>query len=254
MCDKKFALISGAGSGIGLACASALSHSHHILAVGRNEQTAEQIRRACGEDCRIVFMQCDLTKPEDAESRLAELLDRTHCQVEHFVHCAGALSLKPLRVLSAADFTSAFALAATAPALIMKVLMKKRINHQCLKSVVFISSILSGFAAKGYAAYSAAKAAQDGLMRNLALELAPAVRVNSVLPGALHTSQTAQIFENCQQAGVDYYSAYPLGRGSTAAIADAVCFLLSEKSAWITGQTLRVDGGRTILLEDLKFN
>ncbi len=252
--DKKFALITGASSGIGMECASALSLSHHILAVGRNAQSIELLRKRCSTQCRIVFLQSDLTEPEEAEAKLTALLQQSAYPIEFFVHCAGAFSVKPLRVLSAQDFTAAFSLAVTAPTLLIKVLMKKRINQQWLKSVVFISSIMSEFAARGYAVYAAAKAAQDALMRNLALELSPQVRVNSVLPGALKTAATAEIFESCEQKGIDYYAAYPLGRGNPADIAAAVSFLLSEQSAWITGQTLRVDGGRTLRLEDLKLS
>ena len=82
-------------------------------------------------------------------------------------------------------------------------------------------------------------------MRCLAVELAPKVRVNSVLPGAVRTRMTEGIFANGEVVA-RMNSQYPLGLGTASNIADAVSFLLSEKASWITGQQLTVDGGATI--------
>jgi len=82
-------------------------------------------------------------------------------------------------------------------------------------------------------------------MRCLAVELAPRVRVNSVLPGAVKTEMTDGIFADDEIAG-RMEKEYPLGIGSPEDIADMVRFLLSENAKWITGQQLTVDGGRTI--------
>ena len=82
-------------------------------------------------------------------------------------------------------------------------------------------------------------------MRCLAVELAPNVRVNSVLPGAVRTRMTEGIFANAEVVE-RMKGQYPLGLGNPANIADAVAFLLSEKASWITGQQVTVDGGATI--------
>ena len=82
-------------------------------------------------------------------------------------------------------------------------------------------------------------------MRCLAVELAPHVRINSVLPGAVRTRMTAAIFANLEVVE-RMKTHYPLGLGTPTNIADAVQFLLSDKASWITGQQLTVDGGATI--------
>ena len=82
-------------------------------------------------------------------------------------------------------------------------------------------------------------------MRCLAVELAPNVRVNSVLPGAIQTEMTGNIFEN-KEVLDRMAQMYPLGVGKPHDIFEMVEFLLSEKSRWITGQQFTVDGGRTI--------
>ena len=93
--------------------------------------------------------------------------------------------------------------------------------------------------------YGASKAALDGLMRSLAVELAPKVRVNSVLPGAVITEMTKSIFEN-EEVSQRMSAQYPLGIGLPNDIAEAVSFLVSDHARWITGQQLTVDGGRSI--------
>ena len=82
-------------------------------------------------------------------------------------------------------------------------------------------------------------------MKSLAMELAPNIRVNSVLPGAVRTSLTEHIFE--EEALINRMKeTYPLDLGSTIDIYEAVKFLLSNESRWITGQQIYVDGGRTV--------
>jgi NAD(P)-dependent dehydrogenase (short-subunit alcohol dehydrogenase family) len=124
------------------------------------------------------------------------------------------------------------------------VLMKKKINDRQLRSIVFISSIASKFGARGFSAYSASKGALDALMKSLAVELAPEVRANSVLPGGVRTRMTDRIFENTEMVA-KFERDYPLGIGEATDIVNAVEFLISEKSRWITGQQMIVDGGRT---------
>jgi NAD(P)-dependent dehydrogenase (short-subunit alcohol dehydrogenase family) len=82
-------------------------------------------------------------------------------------------------------------------------------------------------------------------MKSLAMELAPNIRVNAVLPGAVRTTLTEHIFED-ENLINRMKETYPLGLGTTTDIYDAVKFLLSDESRWITGQQLYVDGGRTV--------
>ena len=70
---------------------------------------------------------------------------------------------------------------------IISLLLKKNVNQRCLKNIIFISSILGKFGAKGHNLYSSTKAALDGLMKSLSVELAPEIRVNSILPGGVRT-------------------------------------------------------------------
>ena len=129
-------------------------------------------------------------------------------------------------------------------ALIAKVLTGKKQNDKTLKSAVFISSNISNFGAKAFSVYGSAKAGLDGLMRSLAMEFAPKVRINSVLPGGVRTRMTECMYQD-QELIDRMASTYPLGLGTVTNISDAVLFLLSDKASWITGQQITVDGGRT---------
>jgi 7-alpha-hydroxysteroid dehydrogenase len=109
-------------------------------------------------------------------------------------------------------------------------------------AVVNISSVVSRYAQKYFSAYGAAKAALDQLTRNLAQDFAPHVRINAVSPGTIMTDAlqrvlTPERLENMRKTT-------PMARmGEPEDIANAVLFLVSPASAWITGKILSVDGG-----------
>jgi NAD(P)-dependent dehydrogenase (short-subunit alcohol dehydrogenase family) len=173
------------------------------------------------------------------------MLAESHAGVDCFVHCAGAVHVLPARSASLDDVLESLNVNYVAAQQIIATLLKKRVNSGRLRSVVTISSIWSQFGARGHSLYCASKAALDGMVRALAVELAPDVRVNSVLPGGVRTPMAdvaladPEIIDNLRKN-------YPLGLGTPADIAAAVEFLMSEDARWITGQQLVVDGGRTV--------
>jgi NAD(P)-dependent dehydrogenase (short-subunit alcohol dehydrogenase family) len=151
--------------------------------------------------------------------------------------------MQPIKTVDVETIMSEFSTNLVSSALIVKTLINKRKNQSALDNVVFISSNISNRGAKAFGIYSATKSGLDGLMRSLSVELAPKVRVNSVLPGGIPTEMTKAIYE---ENGNSKEYLYPLGYGKPHYIADTVEFLLSNKSKWITGQQIVVDGGRTI--------
>jgi NAD(P)-dependent dehydrogenase (short-subunit alcohol dehydrogenase family) len=111
-------------------------------------------------------------------------------------------------------------------------------------SVVNVASIGGVATEVGIGWYNAAKAALIHLTRQLAVELAPAVRVNAVAPGLVRTQLARALWEPHEQ---EIAAALPLGRiGEPGDIADAITFLAGEGARWITGQTLVVDGGALV--------
>lgn len=101
------------------------------------------------------------------------------------------------------------------------------------------------FGARGFNLYCASKGVLDGFMRAHSVELAPNVRVNSVLPGAIRTSMTDTMM-NDSNLKSRFAEQCPLGIGKTSDVVSAIEFFISDKARWITGQELIVDGGRTV--------
>jgi NAD(P)-dependent dehydrogenase (short-subunit alcohol dehydrogenase family) len=99
--------------------------------------------------------------------------------------------------------------------------------------------------ASGYSVYSASKGAVNALSLSLAVELAPAVRVNAVLPGIIGTEMNREHFADPDFVAF-VQATHPLGFGRPEDVADAVEFLASDRARWITGQEMVVDGGRSV--------
>ena len=126
---------------------------------------------------------------------------------------------------------------------IVRLLTQKKVNKNALKSVTFISAIGSRIGGKGYSIYAASKGAINSLSLSLAVELAPAVRVNAVLPGTIETEMNKSHFAEAEFVQA-MQAIHPLGLGRPEDVVSAVEFLASDRARWITGQEIVVDGGR----------
>lgn len=241
---NQIVLITGASSGIGRQVAIDLSQDYSVILCGRNEENLNKTEEMCSPLHEHYAWKYDLGEITELENSLTQFLTERKLAVSYFVHCAGIMNMIPLKMVKYEVFEKALHINLTSVALIVKVLIKK-INQSALKSCVFISSNISNRGAKAFGIYGAAKSGLDGLMRNLSIELAPNVRLNSILPGAVHTEMTSDIFAN-EEVVERMKKTYPLGLGETKDISSAVVFLLSDKARWITGQQITVDGGRTI--------
>ena len=243
--QKSYILVTGASSGFGREIAVRLSENNPVVIHGRDRERLLETLAMCSPTGNHLIWEFDLSDVNSIEESLAQFLSENNCTVCGFVHSAGYMKQLPLKVLSVNAFQQSFNVNVVSAAMIVKVLMKRKINQGALKSIVLISSNVSNFGVKAFGAYAASKSAVDGLMRCLAVELAPVVRVNSVLPGGVRTTMTEHIYQNEEIADKEE-ATYPLGPGKPSDIAGAVKFLLSDDARWITGQQLFVDGGRTI--------
>ena len=243
--QREWALVTGASSGIGRSVAIELSRRYNLVLNGRDATRLEETKSVCCKDANICLWPLDLGKVDELSEFLMAFMRGKELRIASFVHCAGVSRLLPVRATKLDDLRDTFNTNVFAPFLIVQVLASRRINGDALKRVVFISSNISNRGSKAFSVYGASKSGLDGLMRCLAVELAPNVRVNSVLPGAVRTRMTESIFAN-DEVVARMKSQYPLGLGQTCNIADAVSFLLSDKASWITGQQITVDGGATI--------
>lgn len=242
--DLEWVLVTGSSSGIGKHVAVELSRHYRLILHGRDHMRLEETRTQCHVPSQHVIWRCDLSSIETVTPSLQTMLAEAGVRIIGFVHCAATLKVLPLRAQSLSAYRDNLNVNFLSAVEITSTLTRKKFNDGKLKSVVFISSIASMHGAKGFGAYSASKGALDSFMRVMAIEFAPDIRFNSVLPGAIMTPMTSTMFEDPQLVE-KFTREYPLGVGRPQDIFEVVDFLLSDRSRWITGQQFVVDGGRT---------
>ena len=238
-------LITGASSGMGREMAIRFSAQYRVIVNGRNLERLQETVSMCQNADQQLIWQYDLSNIDGLEESLTSFLKADGITVNYYVHCAGMMKNYPIKMVNVELLQQTFNTNVFSAELITKLLVNKKLNNNSLRSIVYISSNISGFGAKAHSVYGASKGAVDAMMKSLAMELAPNIRVNSVLPGAVKTMLTEHIFED-ENLINRMRETYPLGLGTTSDIYEAVRFLLSEEARWITGQQITVDGGRTV--------
>ena len=238
-------LITGASSGTGRRIAVHLSQSRRLILHGRDASRLLETRALCHRPDEHLLWNLDLRQGQRIENSLKSLIESNQLAIDGLVHSAGTLAIQPLRLVERGPAQEVMDVNFMAAVEILRLLVRKKINGKHLRGVVFISSTASKFGARGFSVYCASKGALDAFMRAAAVELAPDIRVNSVLPGATRSAMTEAMLNDAElRARME--ADYPLGIGDPDDVACAVEFLLSDKARWITGQQIVVDGGRTV--------
>ncbi len=230
-------LITGASRGIGAAIARVLAQPGRTIAVNylQNEAAAKQVAADVeARGARAVLVQGDVRSEDDCK-RLAAVFPEG---VDILVHNAAVGALKPFTKIRTSqwDLTMESSLR---PFWLLTKLCTLRDGA----NVIGISSLGSRNYIPGYAAMGAAKAGLEALTRQLSVELAPRVRVNTVCGGLVQTDALAYFPEGKVMLETAE-KITPLGRvGTPEDIADAVSLLCDARAHWITGQVIVVDGG-----------
>ena len=239
----KTALITGATGGIGASIATALHGAGATIAIsGTRAAVLEELKSVMGD--RVHMVPCNLSDAADVE-KLVPAVEAAMGPVDILVNNAGitrdGLSIRMKDEDWAAvldvNLTASFRLCRAA----MRAMMKKRWGR-----IVNITSVVGVTGNAGQANYVASKAGIIGLSKSLALELASRnVTVNCVAPGFIATPMTNVLNEK-QKEGI--LGKIPAGRLGTAnEVAAATLFLASNEAAYVTGQTLHVNGGMAMV-------
>ena len=242
MLSDKVAIVTGASRGIGRAIALALaSQGAKVVASARNaealaELTAE-IKSQGGDALAVVG---DVAVEDDANNLVKQAVE-AYGKVDVFVNNAGITRDGLLLRMKNADWDAVLDTnlkgAFLCTRAVAKVMSKQRSGR-----IINISSVVGEMGNAGQANYCASKAGLLGLTKSVARELARRnVTVNAITPGFITTEMTEDMTEKAQETMTEQI---PLGRpGSAEDVANAVIFLASEQSAYITGQVLGVNGG-----------
>lgn len=240
----KTVLVSGGGTGIGLGAATRFANEGaNLVITGRREDRLKAACTALGS--RASYVVGDVTSRDDCARMVSETLKR-HGRLDVLVNCAGVIGNGGVSDTPPAEFDrimqanvyGVYHLAqAAVPAL-----------KETKGNIVNISSVTGTRPYGNLLAYCASKAAASMMTQTMALELAPfGIRVNAVEPGVVRSE-----LHRVTNAVTDYDAflerakqTHPLGRpGEPSDVSGAIAFLASDDAGWITGECMKVDGGR----------
>ena len=233
-------LVYGAAGGIGSAIARALaSRGIALHLAGRSEERLAPL----AQELSASYTLGDVETPADHARIVAE----AGTPLGGLVYAVGTITLKPLARLTADEMLRDYRINALGAALAVQAALPALKASPSPASVLLFSSVAveQGFAS--HASISMAKGAVEGLVRALATELAPKVRVNAIAPSLTRTPLAAALTGSEQMASA-IAQMHAMGRlGEPDDIAALAAFLISPEAGWITGQVIGVDGGRSRL-------
>lgn len=246
--QNKIAIITGASSGIGKATAILFAENGaQLVLLARNVNVLKQLAADIQEQKgQAISIQTDVARFDDCKHAIEQAI--AECgQIDILVNAAGIIDSGSIENTKVEDWSYMMDVNLNS----IFYLMKLAVPHleKTKGNIVNVSSVTGLRAFPNILAYCVSKAGVDQLTRSAALDLAPkGVRVNAVNPGVVVTNlhrSSGFSDEKYQDFLAQSKTTHPLGRvGTPEEIAESILFLASEKSGWITGETLSIDGGR----------
>jgi 3-oxoacyl-[acyl-carrier protein] reductase len=244
--DGQVAIITGGAQGIGLGIATVLrSEGANVVIADIDEDAASAAASTlCDTQTHALAVRADVTTEADLHNVAAETLRRWG-RIDILAANAGIYPHIPLSGLTVADWNRVMAINVTGAVLAIQA-CAPAMSERGYGRIVLTSSITGSVVGQpGYTHYGASKAAMLGLMRSAALELAPAgITVNAVLPGNIRTPGFTDLGAEHERRMLAAIPAHRFGEPED--VGWAVRFLASREAAYITGQTLIIDGGQVL--------
>ena len=242
---EKIAIVTGGASGLGFAIARKFVNQNiRTIIVGRNEQKLQEAKVCLGDKCNTVAF--DLNQLDQIPEQVRNIAERFG-RIDILVNNAGINLKKEMTEVTDSEFqqiiqtnlTSVFTLSRE----VSKVMIAQKIG-----AIVNISSMAAHYGIPKVIAYTASKAAIEGMTRSMTVDLSPlGIRVNCVAPGFIVTSMSTTALNNDPERKQRVLARTPMGKlGLPEDVANAVYFLVSDEAAYITGAVLPVDGGNSV--------
>ena len=239
----KIAIITGGGTGIGLATARAFyQEGAKIILFGRRKEKLEKAVEKLGDSAIIV--QGDMTNNNDLDQLINETLHNFK-KIDILVNNAGLFNGAPLHEISDSQWDEIMNINIRSVFQLTRRVLPAMLSQK-YGSIIHISSILGLIAVPQVAAYNVSKGALNQFSRSIAVEYGSSgIRSNSICPGLIATDMTADLMKDVDLMK-EWSKDYPIGRfGKPEDVANACLYLASDESSFVTGITLPVDGGFT---------
>ena len=245
MLDKRVSLVTGASRGIGRAIAIALARDglHTVINYTAHEAAAQETLaavQAAGGTAQLAHF--DVARADEVDAAVKAITDQ-HGRLDVVVNNAGIAIDGLILRLKEEDWAQVISVNLTGALHVARAAARHLLKAKDSGRLINITSVVGEMGKTGQTSYVAAKAGLIGLTRSLARELAPrGVTVNAVSPGFIDTDMTTAHVQGAAREAL--LAQIPLGRiGRPEDVAEAVRFLTSPESSYITGQVLRVNGG-----------
>jgi NAD(P)-dependent dehydrogenase (short-subunit alcohol dehydrogenase family) len=243
--EKKVAIVTGGASGIGLAIAEKFAQNNICtLVIGRDENKLQAARQMLGDNGTTI--QYDLTQLKG----IPDLVKKIHQQYGHIdilVNNAGINMKKEFTEVTDEDFQHILHTNLNAVFALSREVVKV-MEPQGSGSIINISSMAAMYGLPKVIAYTASKSAIEGMTVAMAVELSPkGIRVNAIAPGFIATDMSAKALNNDPDRKQKVMGRTPMGYlGTPEDVADTALFLATSSSKYITGTSIRVDGGNAV--------
>lgn len=226
-------IVAGGSSGIGLAvCNTLASGGNTVYALARNQRGLET-------SANLHFIAHDFTENTNPAFEFPDV-------IHGLIFCPGTVNLKPFHRISTEEFLNDYRINVEGAVRCLQFFFPA-LKKSGAGSVVLFSTIAAQTGMNFHSSVAVSKGAIEGLTKSLAAEWAPSIRVNAIAPSLVKTPLTEKLTATDEKADA-IAKRHPLQRiGTTQDIAEAATFLLSEKSSWITGQIIHVDGGLSVI-------
>ena len=243
---NKFALVTGAGKGLGRACAIALAEAGAtIIAISRTKSDLDKLEKTIKKiKGKTIKIQCDVMNFKQLKNELDKIKT-----IDILVNNAGTNFPEPFEKIRQTSMNYLVDLNLKAAFNVAQLVVKKMLkNKKRPGSIINMSSQLGHVGMSGRNVYNMTKFGIEGLTKGMGVELAKNnIRVNSVAPTFVETPMVKNFFKNKQFKKLAL-SKIPMGKAATESdVATTVCFLASSASSMITGTSILIDGGWTAL-------